>query len=105
MAKFKSLVPGSEIENAAEDFRAALKVEQYRIGKAAVYIPAGFKWEYIPRSAITSAEDSHHSITAGHCVTVTEVKPAVDLSTEAGSFTLSLEKSDSIRKILEELKS
>ena len=75
MAKYTSLVPGVEIDNAAEDFRAALKVEQYRVGKAAVYLPAGFRWEYVP--------------------------PAVALITDAGSFTLNLDKADSVQKILD----
>ena len=103
MAKFNSLVPGVGIENAAEDFRSAVKVEQYRVGKEAVYLPAGFKWEYIPTAAITDAGDSHRNVTAGHCVTVTERKPAVELTTAAGGFTLNLEKPDSVRKILEAL--
>ena len=101
MAKFNSLVPGVGIENAAEDFRGAVKVEQYRVGKEAVYLPAGFKWEYIPTAAITDAGDSHRNVTAGHCVTVTERKPAVALITDAGSFTLNLDKADSVQKILD----
>ena len=101
MAKYTSLVPGVEIDNAAEDFRAALKVEQYRVGKAAVYLPAGFKWEYVPLSAVVSADGSHRNVTAGHCVTVTERKPAVALITDAGSFTLNLDKADSVQKILD----
>ena len=101
MAKYKSLIPGVEIENAAEDFRAALKVEQYRIGKEAVYIPSGFSWNYVPLAAVSAAEDSHRNVTAGHCVTVTERKPAVELLTDAGSFTLNLERPDSPEKILD----
>ena len=101
MAKFISLIPGVEIDNAAEDFRGACKIEQYRVGRAAVYLPAGFKWEYIPLSAVVSADGSHRSVTAGHCVTVTERKPAIVLVTGSGSFTLNLDKSESVRKILE----
>ena len=101
MAKYNSLVPGVEIDNAAEDFRAALKVEQYRVGKAAVYLPAGFRWEYVPLSAVVSADGSHRNVTAGHCVTVTERKPAVELVTETGIITLNLDKSESVQKILD----
>ena len=101
MAKFSSLIPGVEIENAAEDFRAALRVEQYRIGKKAVYLPAGFRWEYIPLSAVVSADGSHRSVTAGHCVTVTERKPAVALMTGGNSFTLNLDKQENAQKILD----
>jgi hypothetical protein len=104
MAKFNSLISGVEIASAAEDFRAALKVEQYRIGKEAVYIPSGFSWNYVPLAAVSAAEDSHRSVTAGHCVTVTERKPAVDLVTEAGTFTLNLERPGSVQQILDALK-
>ncbi|MBR0208607.1 MAG: hypothetical protein IJQ43_06910 [Oscillospiraceae bacterium] len=103
MAKYTSLVPGVGIENAAEDFRSALKIEQYRVGRQAVYLPAGFRWEYIPLSAVVSADGSHRSVTAGHCVTVTERKPAVVLITDAGSFTLNLDKAESVQRILDAL--
>ena len=101
MAKYKSLIPGVEIADAAEDFRGAVKVEQYRIGKEAVYMPSDFKWEYVPLCAVSAAEDSHRSVTAGHCVTVTERKPAVELVTETGIITLNLDKSESVQKILD----
>ena len=104
MAKYKSLIPGVEIADTAEDFRGAAKVEQYRIGKKAVYIPAGFKWEYVPLCAVSAAEDSHRSVTAGHCVTVTERKPAVELVTDAGSFTLSFDRADSVGRLLDALR-
>lgn len=100
MPRFTCLLPGKEIASPAEDFRSAARVEQYRVGSAAVYLPSGFSWEYIPLSAVTRAEESHRNITAGHCVTVTERKPAVDLVTEADSFTLNLDKSESVQKIL-----
>ena len=78
MAKYNSLVPGVEIENVAEDFKNALKIEQYRLGRKALYFPAGLRWAYLPLSAIESVEGTHRSVTAGHCVTVTEHKPAVE---------------------------
>ena len=30
-----------------EDFRKSRRIEKYRIGEAAVYIPAGFAWKYL----------------------------------------------------------
>ena len=100
MPKFISLIEGKSLASPAEDFRNAMKVEQYRVSPAAVYIPSGFSWEYLPLSEVRSAEGSHRNITAGHCVTVTERKPAVELATETGSFTLNLEKNESVQKIL-----
>lgn len=103
MAKFTSLVPGVEIENVAEDFRTAQRIEQYRLGKQALYFPAGFRWEYLPLSAVLSVEGSHRNVTAGHCVTVTERKPALELKTAAAAYTLNLEKNESVGKLLKAL--
>ena len=101
MARFNTLIPGCEIANAAEDFRAARRIEQYRVGQDAVYIPSGFSWNYVPLAAVSAAEDSHRSVTAGHCVTVTERKPAVALMTGTESFTLNLDRIESVQKILD----
>ena len=100
MPKFTSVLKGKTIEDPAADFRTAEKVEQYRLSAAALYIPSGFSWTYLPLGGVLSAEEAHRNITAGHCVTVTERKPAVDLVTETGSFTLNLEKSESVERIL-----
>ena len=92
--KFISLLPGRELSDLKEDFRAAKKLEQYRLGEKAVYIPV---------SEIRRAERSRRVISAGHCVTVREEKPAVDLETEQGVFTLNLEKPASAAAVLEAL--
>ena len=101
MARYTSLIPGVKIENAAEDFKNALKIEQYRLGKQALYFPAGFAWDYLPLSAVESVEGTHRSVTAGHCVTVTERKPAVEFKTAAGSFQFNLEKQANMQKVLD----
>jgi len=101
MAKYNSLIPGVEIENVAEDFKNALKIEQYRLGRKALYFPAGLRWAYLPLSAIESVEGTHRSVTAGHCVTVTEHKPAVEFKTAAGSFQFNLEKPANMQKVLD----
>ena len=104
MGKFICLIPGEEIADAAEDFRAAQKVEQYRLGKEAVYLPQGFRWEYLPRRGILRAEQSHRVISAGHCVTVREEKPAVDLIGKDQTWTLNLEKPASMQTVLADLR-
>jgi hypothetical protein len=101
MANPNCLVKGVEIENAKEDLRGAEKVEQYRLGKAALYLPRGFQWDYIPFEAILKAEPARRVVTAGHCVTVREEKPAVDLTTADTTITLNLEKPGSVQKILD----
>ncbi|MBQ7536354.1 MAG: hypothetical protein IJQ02_08055 [Oscillospiraceae bacterium] len=95
------LVKGKELDNVKEDFRTAQRVEQYRISDAALYLPEGLRWNYIPLSAVTSAEESFRVISAGHCVPVREKRPEIDLSTEAGTVHLQLEKQESMLKILE----
>jgi hypothetical protein len=100
MAAPETLVPGVTIEDVKADFRTAERVEQYRLGKAAVYIPAGLRWNYIPRSAIREASPSHRTVSAGHCVTVQVRTPTLEIVTEAGSFDLSLEKQASLDRFL-----
>ena len=100
MPVFETLVPENVIEEVKNDFRYAERVEQYQLGKAAVYIPAGLKWNYIPRSAIREASASQRTVSAGHCVTVRVCTPALEISTEAGSFSLNLEKQASLDRFL-----
>ena len=96
----ESLIPGKVIDDVKADFRAAERVEQYRLGKDAVYIPAGLRWNYIPRSEIQSASASHRTVNAGHCVTVQVRTPSLEIVTAAGSFDLNLEKQASLDKLL-----
>lgn len=103
MAKFIPLLDNFTIDDPNVDFRGSQKVEQYRLGKLALYIPAGFKWQYIPYSAIESVEESHRNICSGKCVTVTEKKPAVDLRIPTGMMKLNFEKSESVAMVLSTL--
>ena len=103
MPKFRSLLPGKELPDLKEDFRTALRLEQYRLGRLALYLPRGLAWDYLPLEQLRRAEPSRRVITAGHCVTVREEKPAVDLVTEGETFTLNLEKPASARTLLDAL--
>lgn len=103
MARLICKIPGKELDGVKEDFRAARRVEQYRLGNLALYLPRGLSWEYIPLAEIRSGEKTRRVISAGHCVTVREEKPAVDLVTDAGSLTLNLEKPSSLPLILDAL--
>ena len=100
MFKPVSMLEGKSIASPEEDFRAARRVEQYRLGKAALYIPAGLRWNYLPLSEIRKAEESHRSVTAGKCVAVTEKRPTLLVETEAGSFHFPLERQESLQLIL-----
>lgn len=101
MFKPAPLTPGAEIDDPSADFRSAQRIEQYRIGKAALYIPAGLRWNYIPLSAIRSAAEAHRTVSAGHCVTVEMKMPTLELETSAGPVTLTLEKAESLQKLVE----
>ena len=101
MPRLTCMLKDSEIENVKEDFRTARRVEQYRIGKAALYLPAGLRWNYVPLSAIRTAEDSFRVISGGHCVPVREKRPEMDLELSDGSTVhLQLEKEESMQKLL-----
>ena len=96
----ETLIPGKTIDDVKADFRAAERMEQYRLGKNAVYIPAGLKWNYIPRSEIRQAVSSHRTVSAGHCVTVQVRTPSLELLTDSGPIELHLEKEASLEKFL-----
>lgn len=104
MARFTSLLEGKEIRTPEEDFRKAKKVEQYRIGERAVYLPAGLRWNYLPLAEIREAEEAHRAVTAGKCVAVTERRPTLWLKTEGGTVTLDLERPASLPLLLEAIR-
>ena len=99
-----SLIEGYHLASPAEDFKTARRVEQYRVSGEALYIPAGFRWNYIPFSAIRTAEESHFSVTAGKCVAVTEKRPSLHLDTAGGSFDFPLEKAASLQAVLDAIR-
>ena len=103
MAKFVSITSAA-LPNPEEDFRSAARVEQYRISEAALYIPEGFHWKYIPLSAVEKAEESFRVISAGHCVPVREKRPELDLTVGPETIHLQLEKESSMQTILSVLK-
>lgn len=100
MFKPTSLIKGAEINDPSGDLRAAQRIEQYRVGREALYLPAGLRWNYIPLSQIRSAGQAHRTVSAGHCVTVEMKMPTLSLETSAGPMTLNLEKPESLQKLL-----
>ena len=51
--RFRPLSGCSELENVKDDFGKSRRLEKYRLGKAALYLPAGFVWDYLPLSDIS----------------------------------------------------
>lgn len=90
-----SLIEGMELEDAAADLKTSERVEQYRLGKQAVYFPALPRKKYLPFAAIRSVTRSHRNISAGKCVPVEEQRPALLLQTEQGEFRLEPEREKS----------
>ena len=103
MFKPETLIPGKEICEVKKDFSGAQRIEQYRLGKEAVYIPAGLKWNYIPKAEIESVSASHRTVSAGHCVTVEVQTPSLEIVTSCGPFELHLEKQASLDIFLADL--
>lgn len=102
MAVPNCMLKGKEIADVKEDFRNARRVEQYRLGKQALYLPEGLRWNYLPLSEILKVEESFRVISAGHCVPVREKRPEIDILTEKGSVVhLQLEKQESMKQILD----
>lgn len=100
MAAPTCMIEGKAIDNIREDFRRADRIEQYRISGRALYLPEGLRWKYIPLSEIRNVEESFRVISAGHCVPIREKRPEIDLSTAAGVIHVSLEKQESMEKIM-----
>ena len=62
LLKPKALFPEHVIADPAADFRTARRIERYRVSDSAVYIPAGFIWQYFPLSAVTRASRARRRV-------------------------------------------
>ncbi len=98
-----SIIDGARLENAAADLRSSRRVEQYRIGKEAIYLPGFPRRKYLPLASVRSAAPSHRNIRAGKCVTVDERRPVLLLQTDCGAFRLELEHEKSAALLLREI--
>ena len=65
--ELKSMSQSVTIENAAEDYRNATKVAQYRVGAQAAYFPAFPGNRYIPFDAATRAISKNSSLPLKGC--------------------------------------
>ena len=100
-----SLLAGKSIDDPAADFRGARRVEQYRIGTQALYIPSGLRWSYIPLSEIRGIEEAHRVVSAGKCISVVEHRPVLEIRTDQEIFKLNLEKAASMETLLRAIRS
>lgn len=96
----KCLIPGTEIENVRADFRTAKRIEQYRVGETALYMPEGLRWNYIPLAEIQKAEEGIRVLPGGHCNPIRAKKPELEITTASGKHALPLDRPENLVKIL-----
>ena len=76
--ELKSVSDHVTLEHAAEDYRSAEKVAQYRIGHQAAYFPAFPGNRYVPYAAVTRALSRNSSLplkgTCGKAIPMVKVR-------------------------------
>ncbi len=55
------------MENAELDITSARRAEKYRVSDRAIYIPAGFMWEYLPITCIREVHEAKRTVSAENC--------------------------------------
>lgn len=99
--RLRPLSGSEELEGVTEDFRESRKLEKYRLGKRALYFPAGFSWEYLPLREITAIQPVTRIIQSenGVCPFAMEV-PGVRLRFRGTDMVLETEKEKSQQTML-----
>ena len=76
--ELKSMSGTVTLKNAAEDYRNAKRVAQYRVGEQAAYFPAFPGTRYVPYAAVTKAFARNSSLpikgTCGKAIPVVKVR-------------------------------
>ena len=76
--ELKSMSDTHKLENAAEDYRTAKKVAQYRVSSQAAYFPAFPGNRYVPFAAVTRAVSKNSALpvkgTCGKAIPVVKVR-------------------------------
>ena len=84
-----------------EDFRKSRRIEKYRIGEAAVYIPAGFAWKYLLLKDIQKVIRGRWFIQSDNGVAPFAMEaPAIRLRFPDGEEILQLEKKKNAESVL-----
>jgi hypothetical protein len=83
------------------DFKNSVRVEKFRIGEKAVYIPAGFSWKYLLKEDILSVRKCKWLIRSENGVAPWAIEaPALRLAHAGGETILELEKEKNAQKAL-----
>ena len=85
-----------------EDFKKSVRIEKFRIGEKAVYIPAGFSWKYLLKKDIETIIKGKWLIQSENGVAPwAQEAPAIRLRHRDGEEILELEKEKSAVRALE----
>ena len=66
--KLKPLLEGATLADPKEEFRTSKRFEKYRMSANALFIPAGFSWNYLPLKEITRFKKVTRLITSDNGV-------------------------------------
>lgn len=103
--KLNPLITDGGAENDVslkEDFKKSVRVEKFRIGEKAVYVPAGFFWKYLLKKDIDKVIKGKWLIQSENGVAPwAQEAPAIRLRHRSGEEILELEKEKSAQKALE----
>ncbi len=107
--KLIPLIAESEPENSfslREDFKKSVRIEKFRIGEKAVYIPSGFSWKYLRKEEIETIIKGKWLIQSENGIAPwAKEAPAIRLRHRGGEEILELEKEKSAQRALELLES
>lgn len=102
--RLRPLLPSGGLQNEQfiiEDFKKSKRVEKYRIGEKAVYIPAGFSWKYLLKEDIQLVRKGKWLIQSENGVAPFSMEaPALRLRHPGGESVLELEKEKNAEKAL-----
>ena len=66
--KFNPLLTGATLADPKEEFKNSKRFEKYRMSSRALFIPAGFAWNYLPLKEITRFKKVTRFITSDNGV-------------------------------------
>lgn len=104
--EIKSLSKSCSLENPAEDYRSAKRVEQYRVSDEAMYIAAFPGSRYIPFSALTQVWSKNTAITVSGCCGKELPMVCLRLCYDGGEVYQNylFEKQSSVDKVLDRIR-
>ena len=92
-----------KLEEAQEDCKAARRIDRYRVGEKALYLPYGFGWKYILKEDIIDVETSHANIRQKGCMATPLRIPAAVVTTKFGAEKLVFDRVKSLDLLVEAL--